>query len=301
MSDLNGSELTVVAITPILAKEMLDTMVHQRRLRPRVVKRYGEDMKNGRWGFTHQAICIDDQNHLIDGQHRLQAIVDTGLTFPFVVMRGLPEEAAQFFDTGFTRQSTDAAIYAGFGQISAFTLSIARAMLAGLRVSRTIPISNSQLFDFYRRHHKAVHFAAEGRTSRQPRVLVAPVLAVFGRAYYTIPYNELIRAITLLSKGVMPDHQPQARDTTMLMLTRSLMSLPGSGGEATAARYAKTSRALRAFLDGEVLEKIYAATEDLFLLPEEQPSISLGGVGHFDDPRRISRGHNRPPTGTKNS
>ena len=69
-------ESMVLNITPDMAKVMLEkNMKNNRRLNHNTVKRYARIMKAGGWNLTHQGIAFDDKGELIDGQHRLEAIV----------------------------------------------------------------------------------------------------------------------------------------------------------------------------------------------------------------------------------
>ena len=63
-----------------------------RNLRESTVKSYEIDMRSGNWVATHQGIAFNDLGDLIDGQHRLTAIVRAGVTVRMLVTRGLPAE-----------------------------------------------------------------------------------------------------------------------------------------------------------------------------------------------------------------
>jgi hypothetical protein len=87
-----------------------------RPLRPKVVQKYADDMLAGRWETTNQGIGIaDDENGdpvIIDGQHRLNAIVLAGQTNPdlrvlMAVTKGLLPSAATVIDTQMRRQGGD--------------------------------------------------------------------------------------------------------------------------------------------------------------------------------------------------
>ena len=90
---------TIKDITPSVAKLMLDKHLNsftesdptlQRKLKPGVVSGYARAMRSGTWGLTHQGIAIDDNGFLVDGQHRLEAIVESGVTITLLVTTGVP-------------------------------------------------------------------------------------------------------------------------------------------------------------------------------------------------------------------
>ncbi|CAA9365156.1 MAG: hypothetical protein AVDCRST_MAG68-5133 [uncultured Gemmatimonadetes bacterium] len=101
-------ETSVETIDPATAARMLDANVNNRPLRKRVVDSYAEDMRAGRWIFNGEAIKIADDGTLLDGQHRLAAVVQSGVTVRIAVVRGLPRSAQESMDAGARRTAGDA-------------------------------------------------------------------------------------------------------------------------------------------------------------------------------------------------
>ncbi len=56
-----------------------------RRISSKLVDTFAEDMLAGNWRLTHQGICFDGEGQLIDGQHRLSAVIKSGKTIALVV------------------------------------------------------------------------------------------------------------------------------------------------------------------------------------------------------------------------
>ena len=86
-------QTTVKNVTPKMALEILNKHLvpeHQRKLSEAVVESYACIMRAGQWLLTHQGIAIDETGELIDGQHRLRAIVASGVTVPLMVTTGIP-------------------------------------------------------------------------------------------------------------------------------------------------------------------------------------------------------------------
>lgn len=81
---------TVEKIDPKLAERYLTANTSNRHVRNRAVEEYARDMTNGNWILSHQGIAFDESGNLLDGQHRLLAIVRSGVTVPMAVTRGLP-------------------------------------------------------------------------------------------------------------------------------------------------------------------------------------------------------------------
>lgn len=80
-------------VTPELAAKYLARNVSNRNLRESTIKAYERDMRSGNWISTHQGIAFNDAGDLIDGQHRLSAIVRAKVTVRMLVTRGIPRNA----------------------------------------------------------------------------------------------------------------------------------------------------------------------------------------------------------------
>src|SRR5437764_4525456 len=95
----------VLDLTPSSAKALLEACAPNRSLRQSLVDRYARDMAEGRWQLTHQGILIDSQERLRDGQHRLQAIIQSGVTVRMMVTTGI--DHCSEIDNGLRRTVAD--------------------------------------------------------------------------------------------------------------------------------------------------------------------------------------------------
>ena len=82
-------------------------MAPNRRLRQTRVVLLAYQMREGLWRFTGEPIRFNVKGQLCDGQHRLQAVLQTGLAQKFLVLRNLPEDAMTVVDTGRPRSLSD--------------------------------------------------------------------------------------------------------------------------------------------------------------------------------------------------
>lgn len=98
-----------MTVTPKMAKSWMDSNTNNRTLRPSHVAYLAKEMSLGHWQLTHQGIAFDDKGILRDGQHRLQAIIDSGKTISLPVTFGVPDNNGQFaiIDRGLARNITD--------------------------------------------------------------------------------------------------------------------------------------------------------------------------------------------------
>jgi hypothetical protein len=97
----------VEIISVAQAKELLERNKINRTLRPRLVSRYAEDMRSGRWHSNGQTVVISVDGNLLDGQHRMHAIVMAQLPCAMLVVRGVDQRAFSTIDTGAARTLAD--------------------------------------------------------------------------------------------------------------------------------------------------------------------------------------------------
>lgn len=98
---------SIVYVDAPTAQRWLSKNSRNRNLNPSVVRRYAADMSAGRWPLTGEPVKFDAQGNLLDGQHRLAAIVAADVTLPIFVVRGLDESSQAFMDTGRKRTVQD--------------------------------------------------------------------------------------------------------------------------------------------------------------------------------------------------
>lgn len=94
-------------IDPLRAQAILAKNTRNRPLRKSVVRTYAQEMASGRW-HPHLPICIDSDGDLLDGQHRLSAVVECGIGQWFTVIKSLARDAFSAIDGGVKRTNADA-------------------------------------------------------------------------------------------------------------------------------------------------------------------------------------------------
>lgn len=105
---------SVVYVTPAIAERWLGKNVKNRNLKPGKLAQYTRDMAAGRWQLTGEAIKFDTAGNLLDGQNRLNAVIASGATVPFFVVRGIDPSAQDVMDSGAPRSPGDALGLHGF-------------------------------------------------------------------------------------------------------------------------------------------------------------------------------------------
>ena len=98
-------KMEMVLVSPEVAQKLLENNKTNRRISNQIVQTYLRDMESGRWMTSSTPISIGNDGQLKDGQHRLMAIVLSGLTIPMWVCYNVPNDA--LFDVGKTRTIQD--------------------------------------------------------------------------------------------------------------------------------------------------------------------------------------------------
>jgi hypothetical protein len=75
-----------------MARKWIENNFRNRPMREDDIRAYARDMATGNWFTTHQGIAFDENDNLIDGQHRLRAIILSGVTVRMMVTFGLPSK-----------------------------------------------------------------------------------------------------------------------------------------------------------------------------------------------------------------
>ena len=171
---------TVATVTPTDAKRWLDANTHNRSLRPMVVAAYARDMAAGRWQFNGEAIKFATDGTLLDGQHRLHAVVKSGATITVLIVNGLPAETQDVMDSGAKRQASDALRLAGVKN-STTTAAIARLALnidisGGKKITNGRAFTHPEILDFLDSHPGVIDAAVAAAHYRTKIDMQASVL-----------------------------------------------------------------------------------------------------------------------------
>lgn len=97
-----------ILITPDIARHYLSMNTTNRRISDVKVAQYVRDILNDRWkSDTAECIKFSKSGKLIDGQHRLTAIVKANTPVSMCVVDGLGDDVFSVLDTGKSRNAGD--------------------------------------------------------------------------------------------------------------------------------------------------------------------------------------------------
>lgn len=159
----NGRELRLVTVDEKLAELWLSTAnVRNRPIDRSRVDEYRRAMATGGWKMSNDMIAFDRDGVLINGQHRLQAVVESGTTQTFAVLEGADQTDQDVMDVGKARKAGQQLHIRGWKNSSAAAATV-RALLRwkvadfGPNFRPTI----AEISDFANRHAARLEIATD--------------------------------------------------------------------------------------------------------------------------------------------
>lgn len=168
-------------ITPEIARDLLERNTGNRKASPGVIHKYARDIQSGFWMINGETIKVATTGRLLDGQHRLQGVVQADTPIRTIVVEGLHEDAFQTLDRGDLKDFAD--VLDDRGYANAATLAAATRLL-WLRennwlTARPKPTaSTSELSACFERNHDLVE-SLEFINRLRKRIIPAATAAAY--------------------------------------------------------------------------------------------------------------------------
>lgn len=147
-----GPVAEITNVSPQIAETWLTGNTVNRKIRGTAVRQYADDMIAGRWTANGDAICFSPDGKLLNGQHRLCAVVAAEVTVPMLVMRNVPQSAMDNMDAGRKRTAADMLGFDGEANSAALASAVKLALLYAdgrlYRDSGVQSVSNGELREF---------------------------------------------------------------------------------------------------------------------------------------------------------
>lgn len=266
----------LVEYTPETAFDVLTSRNKvNRRIYPVAIAIFKAIIQEDQWDPEAGVIMFDKNGDLINGQHRLTAIVEAGKPVLVRVAYNVDPKTRGNIDT-IQRRRTDQDISRMLYNVDRRPVEFGTATRAYLRGGRRVgdqTLLPMQRQEIMAKWQEPVDFAIAA-VRHKYKELLSVGLAVIARAYFTADHDKLREFGQVMATGMATDgsHQP-------IILLRNWLTA-GSGSKARQeARnqdvYRKTERALKAFLDGEDLDKLYTVKTEQFPVPADMEDPRL--------------------------
>lgn len=163
----------IFTITPTVAAAILkDRNPNNRHVSPAKMTQTAHDVANGEFVLNGEAIIFSNAGKLIDGQHRLYAMLKGAKPITSVVTMGMPPEVRDTVDQGKSRSARDVLCLNGYVNGNELA-SIGRHLLGyydsdGTGFGRTTEYSNTEVIDWIEAHPNINDITAWAVTLKGP-------------------------------------------------------------------------------------------------------------------------------------
>lgn len=230
-------QMKIRRVTPELAAEWLEKNTRNRPVRRPYVRELVRELEEGRWKVTHQGVAFSAKGDLLDGQHRLHAIVESGVTAEMPVATNVPEEAWDGIDQHLKRTGAQILAMHGVSKDAPRLAAMARTILAC--VHEQPRVSNTAVAEYVVAHQREL----------EPFLPVArqftPAVAAAFAWCLTLGWKEVRHAAERLVSTIW--EEPQGEDPMRALHQRAKeFSRLGQGQAGIKARFDVALTALQA-------------------------------------------------------
>lgn len=244
-------------ITPAIAAEMLAGRAPNRTANGERVQSYAADMRAGRWQDIHQPIALGPGGELLDGEHRLRAVIIADMPIVMWVARGVALDARWAIDQGRARSVGDALkINDGIkhGPKLASWFRVISSFETDCKAARVV--SPARVRELAAKYPVSIAWALEH--GPKGKILArSPVVAALIYAHRVLP-----EVTARFGKGYATGEQLVLGDPAYA-LRQSLLSAAANTREPDKTYALRTMRCIVAELRGERIERAQASEEAL--------------------------------------
>lgn len=247
-------------ITPERAKQLLALVnpQRQRKVKPNTVQQYAAAMRAGNWIESLDRIGISENGELVNGQHRLHAIILSGCTVTMDVATGVPDRVLDVADQGHPRTVSQQLALRHEMHNTVLVSSIARSIgiFAGVPAQRKISVAS--VLTIKRMYENEMRFVIEHR-SNMAGMQRAPILAATAFAMHIPEYRNAVEEFYVAFAGAeglksgMPAH-------TLFKYVQPMYG-KSSGGVSQVVVSRAAFVALKYHVQEQQLKKIYTDSD----------------------------------------
>lgn len=159
---MNNITTEIAIVTPEAASKYLESNSINRPVSPQTVKKYINELESGGWKVNGDTIRFDTAGRLLDGQHRLQAIAQSGIPQQCILVKGLDSSAFDTIDIGRKRTGADtlAILKIPYYSTVSAALNIVNFYLQGRLENSTRITSNADMARLAQEHPEIPQSAA---------------------------------------------------------------------------------------------------------------------------------------------
>jgi len=255
----NGVIVKWLNVGPDLARQWLERNKGNRSLREDTVSAIARDITAGHWQPTHQGVAFDAAEVLIDGQHRLEAILLTGATVEMMVSFGWPPKTMDAVDGNVARSVADR-LKLQHGVANAHLIARSAVVVAQLCFEGRIrKLTLAQALEILGSYEKSLSFAIE-KMPAVKSLRQANVLGAMAFAHSVLPEKTAAFYQALATGEMLAADSPilQARNFLLSDAAKKL-NMSDSGNRVAIAEL--VLHALHLWMNGRTVARLEHALE----------------------------------------
>lgn len=268
MEQTTNMSMTYELITPELAADLLESNSSNRTISNGTVMAYMNDMLAGNWDETiGVAISIDENGYLRDGQHRLTAIVKSGVAVRMWVCRNVSSDG--IYDNGRKRSTVDQIMIArsDFEAVYRTTryISVARALMTNKEHTKRRTVTPKEIIDFTENNKALLDgFFLNIDQSTIPKISLGVVhLAMFLAYAANVSIEDIEQFYDILKTGMATSAEEHP-----IIAYRNYLKEYGGSPTTTIMETARCQYAIKKYLTKSCTKRSIAPKELIYPFPE---------------------------------
>jgi hypothetical protein len=245
-----------IMVDPDMAQALLQSQVLKdgtsanRKIKAWLLEEYKRDFVNGRWIPSDEGIGVNLSSCLFNGQHRLTAIVETGISYPLWITFNVLDEAKFVTDSGAKRTTSEKLQMVVDTRLGGRVAGMLKALMRG--TADRMKFSDPEVAEFAAKWEHVIQWVKDNAHG-----LRAEVQAAIAKAY--LWYGEdAIKPFCDRISNIQFDGEGDPAKALFVALQRAKVNRMNSVGVA----YRKALSAIEAEIEGRTIQKLQGASRD---------------------------------------
>lgn len=249
--------LSVETVSPNLAKSWLEKNETNRNLRKKSVSQYASDMISKNWVEKPVAICFNQDGKLANGQHTLNAIIQSGKEQSLLIAKNVPTQSIAMMDIGVKRTITDIGKMVG-NEINSRVTALTSILIGGVTNPNT-NYSFHQHLDCYQKYQDEIDFVLSktNKSKGFPATLLSVCVKLISGG---VDKNSIERFLEIIKTGEMTYQY----DKSAIKLRDFLLTSHLGGNAAREDAFKKVQYALDNYLNKKPINRLLPIASGIF-------------------------------------
>lgn len=252
----------LIEITPEIAEEMLRNNPINRTIKSKRVNKYAREIQSGKWTATPTPISISPSGRLLDGQHRLLAVIKAGIPIKAPIAYDVPEDTV--FDRGAERDTGDALFMRGVIDKDVSSRRVISVIYRYFSICGNNNPSDSEMADFINQNHDNILLAIDISRAGASRAICDKAgvqTAILAALMRGVDSDRLYAFTRCTNTGFMNS----ASDSPAVLLRNYIFGNPQTGQTASERLAAYSQMCIRDYVGNVVRHRKYSNPQHIYI------------------------------------